>query len=256
MDDFKIQIQRSLVANVIKDKCAHNKNLIFDSGNCSADRIIRFSTRFLKDLVNDYMPDNSETQLIYEAENRTSSFVINFVFVGSPRALLLKMIGNNFETETDSLNNRHVIQSWDITSDDPNMIFKAFDDFIEIELKRFEAELKNMLSNSVNFSEGESVILNSQKYERNPEARKACLEYYGTACIVCGIDFGKDYGPEFKDKIEVHHIVPISKIGKKYKVNPVKDLVPVCPNCHMAIHSKTGGIYTINEMKDFIKQKR
>ena len=28
----------------------------------------------------------------------------------------------------------------------------------------------------------------------------------------------------------------VNKIGKKYKVNSEKDLVPVCPNCHAVIH--------------------
>jgi len=36
----------------------------------------------------------------------------------------------------------------------------------------------------------------------------------------------------------VHHLVPISKIGKKYRVDPIKDLRPVCPNCHAVIHLK------------------
>lgn len=38
--------------------------------------------------------------------------------------------------------------------------------------------------------------------------------------------------------IEVHHIVPISQIGKEYEVDPINDLVPLCPNCHTALHSK------------------
>ena len=27
------------------------------------------------------------------------------------------------------------------------------------------------------------------------------------------------------------------------------DLIPVCPNCHTALHSKKGGVYTIEELK-------
>jgi len=71
----------------------------------------------------------------------------------------------------------------------------------------------------------------------------------GTACAVCGIDFAKEYGPEFAGKIEVHHIVPISEIGETYVIDPVKDLVPVCPNCHTALHSKKDGVYSIEELK-------
>ena len=33
-----------------------------------------------------------------------------------------------------------------------------------------------------------------------------------------------------KDLIQVHHLVPLSAIGKKYRVDPIRDLRPVCPN--------------------------
>jgi 5-methylcytosine-specific restriction protein A len=54
------------------------------------------------------------------------------------------------------------------------------------------------------------------------------------------MSFEKTYGPEFKDIIEVHHIVPLNQIGEAYVVDPINDLIPVCPNCHTAIHSKHG----------------
>jgi 5-methylcytosine-specific restriction protein A len=53
---------------------------------------------------------------------------------------------------------------------------------------------------------------------------------------VCGLDFEERYGKLGKGFIHVHHIVEISKIGKKYKVDPKKDLRPVCPNCHAMLH--------------------
>jgi 5-methylcytosine-specific restriction protein A len=54
------------------------------------------------------------------------------------------------------------------------------------------------------------------------------------------MSFEKTYGPEFKDIIEVHHIVPLNQIGEAYAVDPINDLIPVCPNCHTALHSKHG----------------
>jgi predicted HNH restriction endonuclease len=73
-------------------------------------------------------------------------------------------------------------------------------------------------------------------YERNPVARQRCLAAYGTACVVCGFDFGKVYGSDAEGFIHVHHIIPISSIGSSYEVDPIKDLRPVCPNCHAFIH--------------------
>ena len=47
---------------------------------------------------------------------------------------------------------------------------------------------------------------------------------------------GKIYGAAAKHLIHVHHLVPLSKIRKAHRVDPVRDLRPVCPNCHAAIH--------------------
>ena len=88
------------------------------------------------------------------------------------------------------------------------------------------------------------------KYERNPVARRECIEIFGYKCQVCGMDFEKKYGSIGQGYIHVHHIVPLSKIGKGYHVNPKTDLVPVCANCHAMLHRKVGGkILTIEELK-------
>ena len=57
---------------------------------------------------------------------------------------------------------------------------------------------------------------------------------------------------EFSGKIEVHHRKPLYEIKEDYVVDPVKDLVPVCPNCHMVIHSKKDGVYTVEEVKSML----
>lgn len=70
------------------------------------------------------------------------------------------------------------------------------------------------------------------KYERNPFARKTCIDYYGLSCSVCEFNFENEYGELGKDFIHVHHLRQVADIGKEYKIDPIKDLRPVCPNCH------------------------
>jgi 5-methylcytosine-specific restriction protein A len=82
------------------------------------------------------------------------------------------------------------------------------------------------------FWEGAVSSVKVNKYERNAQARKACLNHYGHECVVCKFDFEQFYGPLGRRYIHVHHIVPLSEIRKKYKLDPVRDLVPICPNCH------------------------
>lgn len=82
-----------------------------------------------------------------------------------------------------------------------------------------------------------TIVVNS--YERNPKARQQCIDHWQAICQVCSFDFEKVYGAIGKGFIHVHHIVPISQIGEAYEIDPVKDLVPVCPNCHAMLHRES-----------------
>lgn len=97
-----------------------------------------------------------------------------------------------------------------------------------------------------------TIVVNA--YERNTVARQRCIDHYGAFCQVCSFDFGKAYGPIGEGFIHVHHLYQISLIGKRYEVDPVKDLRPVCPNCHAMLHAN-GQLLTIEELKDLIANK-
>jgi len=90
-------------------------------------------------------------------------------------------------------------------------------------------------------------------YERNPYARKKCLENHGYNCAVCGFNFKKTYGQIGKDFIHVHHLTQIATIGQAYQIDPIKDLRPVCPNCHSIIHKQKNPL-TIEYVKQQIKE--
>jgi 5-methylcytosine-specific restriction protein A len=95
----------------------------------------------------------------------------------------------------------------------------------------------------------QTIIVNT--YERNPIARAKCIEHYGYNCSVCGFNFEKVYGKYGKDFIHVHHIIPISTINDTYKIDPIKDLRPVCPNCHAMLHRKKD-VKSIEKLKEII----
>lgn len=123
-------------------------------------------------------------------------------------------------------------------------------------------ELKRILSytlipeevseNENNLYEGSTRKITVNAYERNQEARQQCLDEYGYICRVCKFDFKKKYGTIGKDFIHVHHLKPLSEIKKKYKIDPVEDLRPVCPNCHAMLHKKNPA-YSIDELKNMIE---
>ena len=100
--------------------------------------------------------------------------------------------------------------------------------------------------------EGASKEIIAKFYERNPGAREKCLVHWGFDCCICGFNF-EVYGSLGKDYIHVHHIVPISSYDNEHPIDPVKDLCPVCPNCHVMLHRKSPP-YTIEELRDYYKE--
>ena len=101
--------------------------------------------------------------------------------------------------------------------------------------------------------EGALMEVRTNRYERNQHAREECISLKGCKCSVCGFDFEKKYGEIGKGFIHVHHVVPISSIGKEYKLDVEKDLVPVCPNCHYMLHHKNPP-YSVEELKQILDE--
>jgi hypothetical protein len=89
------------------------------------------------------------------------------------------------------------------------------------------------------YYEGLKAIVSVNRYERNSEARKKCIEYYGLNCSVCNFNFEEKYGELGKGFIHVHHLTQLASINKSYQLDPIKDLRPVCPNCHSMLHKCT-----------------
>jgi 5-methylcytosine-specific restriction enzyme A len=103
--------------------------------------------------------------------------------------------------------------------------------------------------------EGASKKISVITYERNPTAKAKCLAHHGYKCVVCSFDFEEFYGSIGQNFIHVHHIVPLSEVGGEYELDPIKDLVPICPNCHAMIH-RTRPILTIKQLKDHLLENK
>jgi hypothetical protein len=143
-------------------------------------------------------------------------------------------------------------------------------DSLSIESFNIDLENKNELSNAlldclekynivssllIDFSklEGAEKKVYVKKYERSQTLRKRAIEIHGLTCKVCGFNFELNYGEIGKDFIHIHHLEKISKKGEGL-VDPVKDLIPVCPNCHAMLHSNDPPI-TPEELKEVLKHE-
>lgn len=102
--------------------------------------------------------------------------------------------------------------------------------------------------------EGSRISVYVNKYERSAKARQLCIEHYGTDCFICKQNMAAIYGDTALGLVHVHHVKPLAGISEEYQVDPVKDLVPICPNCHAVIHRKYPP-YTVQEVTEMYQVK-
>ncbi|MGL5380454.1 HNH endonuclease, partial [Clostridium sp.] len=103
--------------------------------------------------------------------------------------------------------------------------------------------------------ENDSIKLENQQENTDEwqKLKEECIEYYGAICEICGFDYGYTYGEAFEKNIGIHH-VQAKDDKEEYLPNTdaIKDLIPICDNCHGIIHSKTPP-YTVEEMRKMLK---
>ena len=112
-------------------------------------------------------------------------------------------------------------------------------------------EAAGVLDSDGNVIEGASKRVSVLRYETDPRARARCIAEHGTTCQVCGIDFGAVYGDFADGYIHVHHITPVHQAAAdgEYELDPINDLVPVCPNCHAMLHRHPHKPCSVDELR-------
>lgn len=137
-------------------------------------------------------------------------------------------------------------------------------------LKNHRAELRYLLTNDFDYSdikenlkeiekgerkrltfdeniiiqEGVKKVAKVKVYERSTKLRNYAIEHFTKnghiACNCCTFDFENFYGEHGKGFIEIHHTKPIFQYEdddiENTLENAVKNLTPVCSNCHRMIH--------------------
>ena len=106
--------------------------------------------------------------------------------------------------------------------------------------------------NGEKYLEGACGQVTKNYYERDPKARAACLKFYGVSCVICSVNFKDRYGEIGDGFIHVHHLEQLAGGGQKM-IDPVKDLRPVCPNCHAMLHSGDR-LLTPDELQSMMKR--
>lgn len=85
--------------------------------------------------------------------------------------------------------------------------------------------------------EGALSMATVARRERNLRNRLLCLRLHGHVCKVCSKDPRETYGTA-GGVIEIHHLEPLSMLSAPRPYDPETDLVPLCPCCHRAVHTR------------------
>jgi len=116
-------------------------------------------------------------------------------------------------------------------------------------LKRIEADPKKRkietFDENIIIQEGIKSITEVDVFTRSSQLRDYAMSYFTTndgriSCSCCTFNFQDFYGDYGANFIEIHHVKPIFQYqgGELVKTikDAVKNLTPVCSNCHRMIH--------------------
>ena len=283
MNDMRSIIELRLRGELLRDWCRQlakaDESVQFDDGWCSGQGIIRFYTSTIDALVGAWRGTGDCWGLgrlaFYEIENGLDRVVLRLTasirgMRKSVREGLERVLDNETE-EAAGLIDRKVLRTWPLAdgTGDANDVVASLDVIWKEQVVPFERSMVAKVSGrkglrrsksapgevprprlDTSLIEGAEHATLTNRFERNKRARALCIEAHGAVCAICGFDFGRTYGQEFEGIIDVHHRVPLNEIREGYEVDPVRDLVPLCPNCHRAVHSKPGGeVYTVEELR-------
>ncbi|MDP2079519.1 HNH endonuclease [Pseudotabrizicola sp.] len=99
--------------------------------------------------------------------------------------------------------------------------------------------------------EGAILFSTVRRRERNPRNRLLCIRLHGEKCACCGLHPETMYGTA-GSIIEVHHLHPLSLLTKPREYDPAVDLVPLCPNCHRAAHTRKPFPWSLEELRELM----
>lgn len=100
--------------------------------------------------------------------------------------------------------------------------------------------------------EGKKKEVFTTTYERDSKLRSQAVIIHGTTCAACGFNFENVYGKWGEGYIQVHHIKPLSENETEIEVNPRKDLIVLCANCHAMVHRKRDKTLSISQLKNLL----
>nr|MBQ4319404.1 HNH endonuclease [Clostridia bacterium] len=210
----------------------------------------------------DYQATSREILLQYNIDRKSTPF--NGIVIGLGKRIINYL--NRFEVIGTDGNKSYFILPFEGWHEDynpnKNFVWKLRAELVQAieELNIFHESTDNSVDNleTLNIfeslNEGKKTVSYVTKYERSSKNRRNAIKIHGNVCEICGFDFEQTYGELGKGFIQVHHIIPLHDTNSEVKIDPEKDLICICANCHVMFHRKKDHVPTPKELKNIIKQ--
>lgn len=135
--------------------------------------------------------------------------------------------------------------------------------FKEVQKATKENRPSEVFDESITIYEGSQAIVKTKAYKRSAKLREKAIQFYTVndrvKCQACCFDFEDFYGEYGKKFIEIHHQKPIFQFEgddlEKTIDAALKNVIPVCSNCHRMIHKRRENPLTLDELKTFVNKK-
>lgn len=138
------------------------------------------------------------------------------------------------------------------------------DSLNQVSSSRGELKIKVFDENTL-IQEGEKRIACAAIYQRSAKLKERAMEHYKVDgkifCDCCNFNFEDLYGSLYgANYIEIHHIKPIFMYDEgdlnDTINNAIKNVIPVCSNCHRMIHRKRAQPLDVLLLKETVSNNR
>lgn len=211
--------------------------MLQNGGSIATSQLIDDLTKLMKPVGTDalILPNRTDTYFSQKVRNLKShdSLVRRGYAVDTDGGFSITPVGQKFvEDNADSI---YYLTGSSFNYDEVRKMFGRFADYPKV--KRIPlAEV---------IMEGGLQLRSSYVRQRSKKLRDAAVEYFTRdgviKCDCCNFEFGEYYGEKYgRTCIEIHHLKPIFSYEDSNLMTTIEDalknLLPVCPNCHRVIH--------------------
>jgi len=114
------------------------------------------------------------------------------------------------------------------------------------------------------YTEGKRAMVTRQTRQRCEALRRRARSFYTSPdgelrCAACG--WARPVTTLRSSIVEIHHVLPMAKFasrGTRRSVSAaMKQMAPLCPNCHRVVHARPGGgTFSLEELSDVVAAGR